>query len=406
MRKTIITLLLLVTLPAIAANVIKQAKENIKKGSNLEQTEKSLLEEAAKSETKHADKIECMRLAVECNIKMNEAENMKLYLHQKSDTAKFFNTILTIYKHLELIDSIEQLPNEKGKVKIKNRKNARELMMNYRSNLFKGGQFNYRKQLYKEAFNFFDEYLSSTASPILEKDKLQQTDTLLPRAAYLAVTSANYIKNNDGIIRYAKQAIKANLKSHLIQEFLAEAWLSKQDTAKHVEELWEGINNYPSHQYFFTHLVDYYVATRQLDYGINVVDSMIATNNRNPLYWYAKSLILLKQNKDREAIDVCDSCLACDSNYVDAYYNKGIASLNLAVIYSEQASSDITDPNYQHDQEIIRSMYNLAKLPMEKVREMQPDQVERWAAPLYRIYLHLNMGEQFDEMDRLLNQSQ
>jgi len=40
------------------------------------------------------------------------------------------------------------------------------------------------------------------------------------------------------------------------------------------------------------------------------------------------------------------------------------------------------------------------------VREMQPDQVERWAAPLYRIYLHLNMGEQFDEMDRLLNQSQ
>jgi hypothetical protein len=77
MRKTIITLLLLVTLPAIAANVIKQAKENIKKGSNLEQTEKSLLEEAAKSETKHADKIECMRLAVECNIKMNEAENMK-----------------------------------------------------------------------------------------------------------------------------------------------------------------------------------------------------------------------------------------------------------------------------------------------------------------------------------------
>ncbi|MCR5819576.1 MAG: hypothetical protein K6F94_01300 [Bacteroidaceae bacterium] len=406
MKKTIITLLLIVTLPAIAANVIKQAKDNIKKGTKLEETEKNLLAELAKSETKHDDKIECLRLALECNVKMNDAENMKLYLHQKSDTAKFFNTILTIFKRVEQIDSLEQLPNEKGKIKIKNRKKGRDLMLHYRSNLFKGGQYNYRKQMYPTAFDYLDEYISSTAHPILEKDKLQETDTLLPRAAYLAVTSANNFNNYDGIIRYAKLAIDANLKNHLIQELLCEAWLAKNDTTKHVESLWEGINKYPSHQYFFTHLVDYYVATKQLDYGLSVVDSMIAQNNRNPLYWYAKSLILLKQNKDREVINICDSCLACDSNYVDAYYNKGIASLNLAVIYTEQACTDLNDPKCKRDQEIIRSLYNLAKLPMEKVREMQPDQVSRWAAPLYRIYLHLNMGEEFDEMDRLLNQQQ
>ena len=39
---------------------------------------------------------------------------------------------------------------------------------------------------------------------------------------------------------------------------------------------------------------------------------------------------------------------------------------------------------------------------MEKVRELQPDMVDRWASPLYRIYLNLNKGKEFDEMDKIL----
>ena len=39
---------------------------------------------------------------------------------------------------------------------------------------------------------------------------------------------------------------------------------------------------------------------------------------------------------------------------------------------------------------------------MEQYRKMRPDDTARWAAPLYRIYLSLNMGKQFEEMDSLL----
>ena len=52
---------------------------------------------------------------------------------------------------------------------------------------------------------------------------------------------------------------------------------------------------------------------------------------------------------------------------------------------------------------MIRSLYTLAKLPMEKVRQLAPADTARWAAPLYRIYLNLNMGPEFDEMDRIVN---
>ena len=40
---------------------------------------------------------------------------------------------------------------------------------------------------------------------------------------------------------------------------------------------------------------------------------------------------------------------------------------------------------------------------MEMVRKLQPQAVERWGRPLYRIYLKLNRGEKFEEIDRILS---
>ena len=39
---------------------------------------------------------------------------------------------------------------------------------------------------------------------------------------------------------------------------------------------------------------------------------------------------------------------------------------------------------------------------LEKYRALAPDQKEKWALPLYTIYLNLNMGKQFDDIDKLM----
>ena len=39
---------------------------------------------------------------------------------------------------------------------------------------------------------------------------------------------------------------------------------------------------------------------------------------------------------------------------------------------------------------------------MEKYRQLVPDDNARWAPALYRIYLNLNMGKEFEEIDRLM----
>ncbi|MCR5180445.1 MAG: hypothetical protein K6C30_04430 [Bacteroidaceae bacterium] len=403
MKKLIILLFLAIAGPVMGASVIRQAKEAIKKKQNLENTAKKLIEEAAKSETKHADKIECYVLAAECWKRVNEAENMKLYLKQKYDTVKFYSSIQQMYTLLEKADSLEQQPDEKGRVRIKHRRSSHDMLLPYRRNLFVGGNWYFRKAQFTESISLFRTFVDAAESPVFENDNLLETDTLMPHVGYLTVNAAYLTKDYDAIVHYTPLALRSNIQNASIQEYYAKALASKGDTTKHLAAMWDGLHTYPEHTFFYSHLMDHLIENKEYELGVSVTDSMIAWCDTIPLFHYARSLLMLKMNRDEEAIKDCDACLALDSNYVDAYYNKGVASLNLAVIYTESACTDINNPQCKRDLEIIRSLYQLARLPMERVRQLQPDRQDRWAPALYRIYLHLNMGKEFDEIDDILD---
>ena len=51
----------------------------------------------------------------------------------------------------------------------------------------------------------------------------------------------------------------------------------------------------------------------------------------------------------------------------------------------------------------MQQLYGEALTPMEEVRRRSPQDQERWASPLYRIYLNLNRGKEFAEMEKILN---
>ena len=171
-------MLAFITLPVFSASVIRQAKEALKKKQNLEQTAKSLLEEAIKPGTPQKDRIECYQLAAECAQRINDAENMKLYLKQAYDTTKFFNAIADIYDRVYKADSISEMPDEKGKIQNSNRKRNREYLLDYRTNLLAGANWFYRRNQYPKAYQFFGTYIDAASHPIFEKDQFLQNDTI------------------------------------------------------------------------------------------------------------------------------------------------------------------------------------------------------------------------------------
>ena len=75
----------------------------------------------------------------------------------------------------------------------------------------------------------------------------------------------------------------------------------------------------------------------------------------------------------------------------------------MAVISQEMACKDVKNPQYAIDKQKTQELYREARPCMEMVRRLQPDRQERWASPLYRIYLNLNLGKEFVEIERVLN---
>ena len=50
----------------------------------------------------------------------------------------------------------------------------------------------------------------------------------------------------------------------------------------------------------------------------------------------------------------------------------------------------------------VLDYYKKAMPYLQKYRVLAPGEKDKWALPLYTIYLNLNMGKEFDEIDKLL----
>ena len=74
----------------------------------------------------------------------------------------------------------------------------------------------------------------------------------------------------------------------------------------------------------------------------------------------------------------------------------------MALIRQENACTDIRDPRCLEDRKAIENLYRMAQPCMEMVRKLEPENKERWGKHLYRIYMFLNRGKEFDEIDKLL----
>jgi hypothetical protein len=114
-----------------------------------------------------------------------------------------------------------------------------------------------------------------------------------------------------------------------------------------------------------------------------------------PLFLLAKSMALLQTNRYDECIAVSKLMIAANDTLPEPYYNIGTCYLNQALELEHRG-----EPR-KYRQELQR-LYAAARPYMEKYRQLMPADRQRWAPALYRIYLNLNMGKQFEEIDKLM----
>jgi tetratricopeptide (TPR) repeat protein len=370
---------------------LNQARSYIKSGKEkeLEQAEQMMVRLLKEPKNKTNKKIYLTRFDAVKGLYLQA--NERLYLKQKQDTAKFFELNKRMFTILETLDSIEMRPNEKGRVDIEYRKKHAELLHAYRPNLFNAGTYHLRKGEMQKAFDYFEFYIDCSRQPLFSTYRYDSLDTRMPEAAYWATFCGYRMQNAVLTLRHRKLALCDSAKANFTLQYIAEArrWLNDQEL--YLKTLEEGFRRFPTFTYFFPRLMDAYSQRGEYDKALAAADSAIAVCDTCTLYLFAKSTMLFRLERYGESIKVSEQIIAINPNLAEAHFNAGTGYLNIALRLDERKNK-----------KQLRQLYQKARPYMERYRQLMPNQKEKWGPALYRIYLNLNMGKQFDEIDRLL----
>lgn len=375
---------------------IQTAKDQVKAGKNLDQAAASMKKLLADSANRTNRKI--WTIYFDAVRKQYEQGNEKLYLKQKYDTAQLFNYTRQLFEVAFQYDSVETAPDKKGRRDFEFRKGHSEYLAHIRSNLYNGGIWFLNKKKYPDAYKFFDCYIECASQPMFKQRNYGEKDKHLPTAAYYAVYSGYKMKDPKATLHHSYEALKDTVHYNYMLQYLAETYMLEKDTARYVASLKEGFKRVPTFPYFFPRLVEYYVVRNQLDSAMKVVNEALTVVPDSDVYLAAKSNLLLEQGKLQECIEVSKKVIEVNQKLGDPYYNAGICYFNLAV------EQDKNSHNSRKVKEQVEANYKKALPYLVKYREMEPKEQGKWAFPLYTIYLNLNMGKEFDEIDKVMKQ--
>ena len=396
MLRNIFIALFLIIFPFTNANAQKkelsQAKDWVKKGTNLQQAESSMQKLLKDSVNTSNEKI--WLTLFDAVRKQYEQDNEKLYLKQQSDTSKLFINARKMFLILESLDSIEV---KSGKAP-KYRKKHAEYLNAYRANLYNGGLFFSKKKDYANAFEFFDTYIDCHNQPIFTNQEIS-ADTRLPRAAFMAMYCGYKLSNSAKTLKHKELAKQDTINLELALQYLAETYKKENDIDAYINILNEGFRKYPKSMYFFPRLYDYNFKKGDINTALLLCDSALASDTTNSVVLFAKSTVLLKQNKYDECISICKNLIEKDDSLNEAYLNIGLAYYNQAV------NLDKNGLRSRKNREAVNTLFSKSLPYMQHYRKAAPTETAKWALPLYTIYLNLNMGKEFEEIDKLIKKN-
>lgn len=373
---------------------LSQARSYIKSGKDYDKAEKLMTGLIAKdSANRQNPKI--YAVWYESVLGQYAQINEKVYLKQKYDTATVYTLLNRLYRVAESLDSLDARPNEKGRVKPEYRKEHAEQLDRLRRNLYFGGTYNLRRSRYQDAFDYFETYIDAARQPLFAAYDYARNDTSMSSAAYWATLAGYRMKDAERTLRYSQLALTDTSKAVFVRQYICEAYQLKQDDAAYVKALEDGFAHHPEYPYFFPRLGDYYNQHGQVSKTLQLSDEALAQYPDRPLFLLAKSVALLQ-------LDRYDECIAVSTKLSDVSPQQPEPYFNIATCYLNQALELEKRNEPRLYRERLTKLYTQARPQMEKYRQLAPNDQQRWAPALYRIYLNLNMGREFEEIDRMM----
>ena len=301
-------------------------------------------------------------------------ENTKSYT-QAYDTVGMYKLLTDWYRFAMIADSLQQIPNAKGKTSDEARKKHAGEIHRTMGDLIRGGIFYFNDhQDYNKAYEMFDAYFTVANHPMV-KDIVEEDSNFIknkPIFSYYPALAAYNLEKWENVLKYAEVATADEEVGETATEMLCDAYGNLQDTVSWLETLKKGLVKYPTAQYYYGKLLNYYNLKNDMTELENIVNEMVQIDPEKAYNYYVLGYIA-QQNKDYDAaIKQYETAIEKDEALSDAYFNLGLCVMFQASDYMDSKSNlDYRSKAYKDAVKEQKNFYKKALPYFLKYRELE-----------------------------------
>ena len=329
-------------------------------------------------------------------------EQQKLaWTQKKGDQALMGQSIKNAMNYYTVADSLDRLPNAKGKVKPKFGDKIVERVSSFQRGFTEAGSYYYEQKDYANALDMFEHYLKYPSISYL-KDKGFEKDTLRTLITYYCGLSATQAGKTDVAASYYEQ-VKDSIDSEWIYARLCDDYATLKDTDNMVRMYKLGASKFPAEQFYTRNLINYYINKNKMDEAMTWINEAIKTDDKSAVLWNVKGRILENDSVYDKAIECYEKALELDPKFADAMGNIGRIYYNRAVADLERVNAIRNDALYRKEKVKLREMFEKPRPYFEKAYEINPNERD-YVIALRGIYYNLQINDKYEFMDNKIKE--
>lgn len=320
------------------------------------------------------------------------------WTQKKGDKAVMASAIESAQKYYLIADSLDKLPNAKGKIAPKYHAKIVEKVKGLQRGFTEGGSFYYEQKDFKNALRFFSAYINYPNIPQMQGLGLEK-DTLLPLITYYCGLCATQAELPAEAVKYY-EVVKDKMDSKWIYARLCDDYSQLKDTVNMLRMFKLGAQKFPEESYYVRSLINYYINQNKMDDAMSWINAAIDLDQKSAVLWNVKGRIL--ENKNIEESKACyQKSIDLDPNFAEALGNLGRIYYNKAVEELDRINAIRDDKKYKAEKAKLKTSFETPRPYFEKAYQLNPDERD-YVIALRGIYYNLGMDAKYQEMDKKL----
>ena len=314
-----------------------------------------------------------------------------------------YDALIAILPYFKKAYELDQLPNEKGKIKPKYTKDIKSILSADHVYYFNGGAYYFDQKDYKKAYDFFNQYLEISELPMFEGTQTAEKDSTFMTVQFYAAVAATQLGDSPTAIKALSRAKDTDFRQNDIYQYLAYEYQQAGDSVNHMKTLEEGLVKFPNEEYYLMNLINNYIYSGRNEKAIEYLNTAIAKDPNNSQLYHVMGMVYETGLKDyanaekffSKALELNPEAIESLSSLGRVYYNQGVNKQGEANMINDSKK-------YQEELAVAKDLFKKALPYFEKAHQMKPDESE-YKIALRGIYYNLNMGPELEAIEAEMN---